>query len=151
MFPGPLLPLNLASALHVCSVAQLCLTLCDLMDYSPPGSSVHGILRTRILEGVAISSFRDLPNPGIEPTSPALAGGFLTTEPPGKFSSVAQSCLTLCDPKNRSMPGLPVHRQLLESTQTHVHRVGDAIQPSHPLSPPSPPALNLSWHRGLFK
>ena len=66
-------------------------------------------------------------------------------------SSVAQSCLTLCDPMNHSTPGLPVHHQLPESTQTHVHWVGDAIQPSHPLSPPSPPALNLSQHQGLFK
>ena len=68
-----------------------------------------------------------------------------------QFSSVAQSCLTLCDPMNRSMPGLPVHHQLLESTQTHVHRVSDDIQPSHPWSSPSPPALNLSQHQGLFK
>ena len=68
-----------------------------------------------------------------------------------KFSSVAQSCLTLCDPMNRSTPGLPVHHQLLESTQTHVHWVSDAIQPSHPLSSPSPPALRLSQHQGLFK
>ena len=67
------------------------------------------------------------------------------------FSSVAQSCLTLCDPMNRSTPGLPVHHQLPESTQTHVHCVGDAIQPSHPLSSPSPPAFNLSQHQGLFK
>ena len=59
-----------------------------------------------------------------------------------QFSSVAQSCLTLCDPMNHSTPGLPVHHQLLEFTQTHVHRVGDAIQPSHPLSSPSPPAPN---------
>ena len=57
-----------------------------------------------------------------------------------QFSSVTQSCLTLCDPMNCSKPGLPVHHQLLEFTQTHVHRVGDAIQPSHPLSSPSPPA-----------
>ena len=68
-----------------------------------------------------------------------------------QYSSVAQSCPTLCDPMNCSTPGLPVHHQLLESTQTHVHRVGDAIQPSHPLSSPSPPALNLSQHQGLFK
>ena len=67
-----------------------------------------------------------------------------------QFSLVAQSCLTLCDPMNRSMPGLPVHHQLLESTQTHVHRVGDATQPSHPLSSPSPPALNPSQNQGLF-
>ena len=67
------------------------------------------------------------------------------------FSSVAQSCLTLCDPMNRSTPGLPVHHQLPEFTQTHVHRACDGIQPSHPLSSPSPPSLNLSQHQGLFK
>ena len=66
-------------------------------------------------------------------------------------SSVAQACLTLCDPMNCSTPGLLVHHQLLESTQTHVHWVGDAIEPSHPLSSPSPPALNLSQHQGIFK
>ena len=68
-----------------------------------------------------------------------------------QFSSVAQSCLTLCDPMNCSMPGFPVHHQLLESTQTHVHWVSDAIQLSHPLSSPSSPALSLSQHQGLFK
>ena len=68
-----------------------------------------------------------------------------------QFSSVAQSCLTLWDPMNRSTPGLPVHHQLPEFTQTHAHRVGDAIQPSHPLSPPSPPAPNPSQHQGLFQ
>ena len=69
-----------------------------------------------------------------------------------QFSSVARSCPTLCDPMNRSTPGLPVHHQLLEFTQTHVHWVSDAIQPSHPLSSPFPsPALNLSQHQGLFK
>ena len=65
--------------------------------------------------------------------------------------SVTQSCLTLCNPMDCSMPGLPVHHQLLEFTQTHVHWVGDAIQPSHPLWSPSPPAFNLSEHQGLFK
>ena len=64
-----------------------------------------------------------------------------------QFSSVTQLCPTLCSPMNCSMSGLPVHHQLPESTQTHVHRVGDAIQPSHPLSSPSPPALNLSQYR----
>ena len=68
-----------------------------------------------------------------------------------QFSSVAQSCLTPCDPMNRSTLGLPVHHQLSESIQTHVHWVGDAIQPSHLLSSPSPPALSLSQHQGLFK
>ena len=61
------------------------------------------------------------------------------------------SRVQLCDPMNRSTPGLPVHYQLPESTQTHVHWVGDAIQPSHPLSSPSPPALTLSQHQGLFQ
>ena len=67
------------------------------------------------------------------------------------ISSVAQSCPTLCDPMNRSMPGLSVHHQLPELAQTHVHRVGDAIQPSHPLLAPSPPTFNLSQHQGLFQ
>ena len=66
-------------------------------------------------------------------------------------SSITQSCLTLCDPKNHSTPGLPIHHQLPESTQTHGHGVGDAIQPSHLLPSPSPPALNLSQHHGLFQ
>jgi len=118
--------------------------------------------------GFLSPSSGDLLNPGIEPMSPAslaLAGRFLITEPPGKpantkylclmqkfqFSSVVQSCPTLCDPMNCSTPGLPVHHQLPESTQTHVHWVSDAIQPSHPLSSPSPPALNLSQLQGLFK
>ena len=68
-----------------------------------------------------------------------------------QFSSVTQLCPTLCDPMNRSTPGLPVHHQLQEFTQTHVHRVSDAIQPSHPLSSPSPPAPNPSQHQGLFQ
>ena len=67
-----------------------------------------------------------------------------------KFSSVAQSCLTLCDPVNRSMPGLPVHHQLPEFTRNHVHRVSGDIRPSHPLSSTSPPAPNTSQHQGLF-
>ena len=68
-----------------------------------------------------------------------------------QFSSVTQSCPTLCDPMNRSTPGLPVLHQLPEFTQTHVHRVSDAIQPSHPLSSPSPPAPNPSQHQSLFQ
>ena len=97
---------------------QLCLTLCTLIDYSPPGSSVCGILQARILV---------------------------------QFSSVAQLCPTLCDPMDHSTPVFPVHHQLLEFTQIHVHWVGDAIQPSHPLSSPYPPTFNLSQHQGLFK
>ena len=68
-----------------------------------------------------------------------------------QFSSVTQSCPHLCDPMNLSTSGLPVHHQLLEFTQTHVHRVGDTIQPSHPLSSPAPPAPNPSQHQGLFQ
>ena len=68
-----------------------------------------------------------------------------------QFSSVAQSCPTLCNPMNHSTPGLPVHHQLPEFTQTHVHRVGDAIQPSHPLSSHFPPAPNPSQHQSLFQ
>ena len=68
-----------------------------------------------------------------------------------QFSSVTQSCPTLCNPMNHSTPGLPVHHQLPDLTQTHVRRVGDAIQPSHPLSSPSPPAPNPSQHQGPFQ
>ena len=68
-----------------------------------------------------------------------------------QFSSVSQSCPTLCDPMDCSTPGFPVHHQLLELAQTQVHRVSDAIQPSHPLSSPSAPAFNLSQHQSLFK
>ena len=68
-----------------------------------------------------------------------------------QFSSVAQSCPTLCDPMNHSTPGLPVYHQLPEFTETHVHQVSDAIQPSHPLLSPSPPAPNPSQHQSLFQ
>ena len=68
-----------------------------------------------------------------------------------QITSVTQSCPILCDPMNHSTPGLPVHHQLPEFTETHVHRVSDAIQPSHPLSSPSPPAPNPSQHQGLFQ
>ena len=68
-----------------------------------------------------------------------------------QFSSIAQSCPTLCDPMNCSMPGVPVHHKLPEFTQTHAHRVSDAIQPFHPLSSPSPPAPSPSQHQGLFQ
>ena len=68
-----------------------------------------------------------------------------------KFSSVTQSCPPFCDPMDCSMPGFPAHYQLLELTQTHVHWVSDASQPSHPLLSPSPPAFNISQHQGLFR
>ena len=174
---------------------QLCLTLCDPVDYSPPGFSVSGILQAKIWEWVSMPSSRGSSLPRDQTScflmSPALADGFFTTEPPGnpqnncrkrqsiaepiwkmevniradttilislqnvhqsvQFNSVSQSCPTLCNPMNHSTPGLPVHHHLPEFTQTHIHQVGDAIQPSHPLSSPSPPALNPSQHQSLFQ
>ena len=81
----------------------------------------------------------------------SLLGDVQNSGSVSSVSSVAQSCPALCDPMNRSTPGLPVHHQFLEFTQTHVHRVGDAIQPSHPLLSPSPPAPSPSQHQGLFQ
>ena len=105
-------------------------TLYDSIDCSLPSSSVHDIFQARILEWVAIS--------------------FSKGSSQLQIRSVTQSCPTFCDPMNRSMPGLPVHHQLPEFTQTHVHRVSDAIQPSHALSSPSPLAPNPSQHQSLF-
>ena len=81
----------------------------------------------------------------------SLACILLKKEQSDQIRSVAQSCPTLCDPMNHSTPGIPVHHQLPEFTQTHVHRVSDAIQPSHPLSSPSPPAPNPSQPQSLFQ
>ena len=133
---------------------------CNSMDCTQPGSSAIGFSRQEYWSRLPFPSPGDLPDPGTETTSPvsfALAGGFFTAKPhrkPNRCSSVqfsTQLCPTLCDPMNRSTPGLPVHHQLPEFTQTHVHRVGDAIQPSHPLSSPSPPAPNPSQHQSLFQ
>ena len=77
--------------------------------------------------------------------------GYQTSQSLVQFSLVTQSCPTLCYPMNHSTPGLPVYHQLSEFTQTHVHRISDAIQPSHPLLSPSPPAPNPSQHQGLFQ
>ena len=86
--------------------------------------------------------------PLMMPMSEAFSISFILSV---QFSSVAQLCPTLCDPMNRSTPGLPVHHQLPEFTQTHVHQGSDAIQPSHPLSAPSPPAPKPSQHQSLFQ
>ena len=98
-----------------------------------------------------LSPFRAAPTPHLShhglPHLPASEAAFNTY----KFIWVTQSWPTLCDPVDCSMPGFPVRHQLLELGQTHVHRVSDAIQPSHPLSSPSPPAFNLSQHQGLFQ
>ena len=143
------------------------------MDYSPPVLCPWNSPGKNTRVGCHFLLQGDLPNLGIKPASlpsPVLAGGFFTIsatwEAPKylhikpyicslekwyQFSSVVQSCPTLCDPMNCSMPGVPVHHQPLEFTQTHVHRVSDAIQPSHPLSSPSPPAPNPSQHQSLFQ
>ena len=108
--------------------------------------------------GQLLRGMWDLPRPGIEPMSPALAGGFQSTVPPGKlsasflkviFSSVqfTYSVVSDCDPMDCSTPGFPVHHYL----SVHVHSVGDAIQPSHPLPPSSPFAFSLSQLQGLFQ
>ena len=140
----------------------MCPTLCDPMEsarllclWDSPGKNTgvggHALLRgifppQRLNTGLLhcrqilyqLSHNRSRKNTGV---------GSLSVQ----FSSVAQSCPTLCDPMNHSMPSLPVHHQLPEFTQTYVHRVSDAIQPSHPLSSPSPPAPNPSQHQSLFQ
>ena len=111
-----------------------------------------GFPRQEYWSGLPFLPLEDLPNPGMEPRSPALQVDSLPTEPHHyQFSSVAQSCLTLCDSRDCIKPGFPAHHQLLELTQTHVHQVGDAIQPSHPLFSPYSPAFNLSQNQGLFQ
>ena len=118
-------------------VAQSCLTLSDPMDCSPPGYSVHGTLQARVLESRLVITFL--------PSSKRVLISWLQSPSVLIFSSVSsvvQSCPTLCDPVNCSTPGPAVHHHLPEYTQTHVHRVSEAIQPSHPLSscPESLPA-----------
>ena len=145
-------------------VDKSCLTLSDPMDCSLPGSSIHGIFQARILEwgAIAFSDCIRVPHLNSPNLFKNLFGMASTTtlcvfvKVPNdfhviQFSSVAQSCPTLCNPMNHSMPGLPVNHQFLESIQTHVHQVSDAIQPSHPLSSPSPPAPKPSQHQGLFQ
>ena len=133
-----------------------------------------GFPRQEYSSGLPFPPPGDLPDTGIKPGSLTLQVDPSPAELSGKpmmsqkrktiprgfcklygrsiqLSSVTQSCLTLCNPIHCSMPGFPVHHQLSELAQTHVHQVGDAIKPSHPLSSPSPPAFNLSQHQGLFK
>ena len=140
---------------------QSCPTLCDPIDGSPPGSLVTGILQARTLEWVAISFSNawkwkvkvksvvsdSLQPHGLKPTRLLCPWDF-----PGKSTGVgchcllhsaAQLCPNLYDPMGCSMPGFPVHHQLWELNQTHIHQVGDAIQTSHPLSSTSHPAFNL--------
>ena len=139
------------------SVAQSCPTLCDPMDCSPPGSSVHRIPQARILEWGATAFLQGIfptqgSNPGLPPCRWLL---YQLSHQGGPFkrfiSSVAQSYLTLCDPMNHSTPGLPVYITNCRSLPKLMSIESDAIQPSHPLSSPFLPALNLSQHQGLFK
>ena len=126
-------------------VTQLCLTLCDPMNCSPSGFPVHGNLQARVLEWIAIPFSRGSSRPRDWTLVFCIPGRFYAIWAIGKscylpsdqIRSVIQSCPTLCDLMIRSMPGLPVCHQLLEFTESHVHGVSDAIQPSHPLSSPS--------------
>ena len=140
------------------SHVQLCATLWTVA-YQAPLSM--GFSRQEYWSGLPFPLPGDLPNPGIEPMSlmsPSLIDGFFTTSATWEaqllysvqFSSVAQSCPTLWDPMNRSTPGLLVPHHLPEFAQVHVHCIGDAIQPSHPLVPSSPSALSLSPYQGCF-
>ena len=118
-------------------------------------AAVYGVAqsRTRLKRLSSSSSSRNIhrtPPPGAFPADHLLFLLLLLFTRSAQSSPVAQSCPTLCDPMNRSPPGLPVHHHLPEFTQTHIHRVGDAIQPSHPLSSPFPPAPNCSQHQRLF-
>ena len=138
--------------------------LCHPMDCRPPGFSLHGILQARILEWEPCLPPGDLLDQGIKPTAlmfSALASGFFffTTSMTWEarwngsvqFSSATQSCLTLCDPMNHSTLSLPVHHQLPEFTEIHVHRLSDVIQPSYPLLSPSSLACIPSQHQSLFQ
>ena len=139
-----------------CLATQTCPAFCDPMDCSLRGSSIHGDYPGKntgvechaLLQGMFPIQGS---NPGLPHCRQILYLSPGKTNKLYQFSSVAQSCLILCDPMNCSTPGLPVHHQLPEFTQTHVHRVSDAIQPSHPLSSPSPPAPNPSQHQSLFQ
>ena len=135
------------SALFRVLVAQSCPTLCNPMDCSSPGSLVHGILQARILEWVAI------------PFSMTcllfiLSWDMLSYPTYNKyicFCSVTKPCPAFWDHIDSNIPGFPVLQSLPEFAQIHVHWVGDAIQPSHPLLPPSPCAISLHQHHGLFQ
>ena len=150
--------------LWACLLKSLChIRLYYPMDLNLPGSSVYGILQARILEWLPCLHLGNLPSPGIKPMylkSPALSGGFFTTRAIWEalfgfqFSPVQFSRSVMSDslqPHESQHARLPVHHQLPEFTQTHVHWVGDAIQPSHPLTFPSPPASNPSQHHSLFQ
>ena len=123
---------------HKCSFSYCLFYLCQLFQES-------------VFSLRSIFKFSMLPTRLILSVNFSFVVSFSVCKFSVQFSSVSQSCPTLCDPMNRSTPGLPVHHQLPEFTQTHAHRVNDAIQPSHPLSSPFPPAPNPSQHQSLFQ
>ena len=125
----------------------------NFSDWSPPQPTGTPKVKENMLGSGFLSSFKKKKKIllSLYITKRSKKGRGQTQYLEVQFSSVAQSCLTPCDPMNHSTPGLPVHHQLPEFTQTHVHRVRDAIQPSHPLSSPSPPAPNPSQHQSLFQ
>ena len=127
-----------------CSVSKSCLTLWNPMDCSTPGFPVLHYLPESVQIHIHRVDDAILPPHPLPPSSPFSFKYY-------QFSSVTQSCPTLCDPIDCSMPGFPVLHYLPESTKTHVHWVVDAIQPSHPLLSPSPPTFNFSQHQGLFQ
>ena len=140
-------PLQIIDELYKCSLFM------RVKKESEKAGLKFNITKTKIMAPTPIMSWQIL----IEVEKVEAVTDFIFLRSKGfqfssvQFSSVAQSCPTLCDPMNHSTPGLPVHHQLPEFTQTHVHRVRDAIQPSHPLSSPSPPAPNPSQHQSLFQ
>ena len=141
---------------NMVSRASLCMLNCfshvqllaTLWNIAHQASLSIGFSRQEYCSGLPIHSPGDLPDTRIELRSPALQADFLPFEP--AFSSITQSCLNFCNYMDCSVPGFPVHHQFPGFIQTHVHWVGDAIQPSHPLSSLSPPTINLSQHKSLF-
>ena len=142
-----------------CLITKSYLTLSGTMDCSSPDSSVHGIFQERILDWVAISFSRGSSWPrdqthvsyiGRQTLPLSHQKSLYCVFSSAQFSSVAQSCMTLCNPMNCSTPGLTVHHQLQSPPKPMSIEPNDVIQPSHPLLSPSPPALSLSQHQGLF-
>ena len=142
------------SIMNVCQGAGRKICITDTMDEPVFGHQAWCSWWERAGEGGRLAEhlvWNQDQNTSTSPSLPSFTVEENRTVKVVQFSSVAQSCPTLCDPMNRSTPGLPVHHQLPEFTQPHVHQVGDAIQPSHPLSSPSPPAPNPSQHHSLFQ
>ena len=147
--------LSVQQKLTQCSKATMLFFSCSVLSdsFATPGIIAHhtplsmGFCRQEYWSGLPFSPPGDLPDPGIEPMASAWPADSLPLshlDPKKQWSDQSLSRVRLCDPMNPSTPGLPVHHQLPEFTQTHVHRVSDAIQPSHPLSSPSPLAPNPS-------